>query len=149
MVESSPIEKEPEYHIYLSGQWERYAAVPYKTIIKDSLPSLKIFDPEEHQEENEGNFFRTDKEAIRNSKYIICYGPPFAMSASTFELGYFYARMEQEGEVDNDLPLRNLIVIWDKDIKPKHGKKWYSKTGFLVETPEAAVEIIKDLEGID
>lgn len=36
-----------KYDIFLAGQWEKYALIPYKKKIKEAFPNKSIFDPEE------------------------------------------------------------------------------------------------------
>lgn len=134
------IEKEPQlkHDIYLAGAWERHSRIPYKTIIKGELEGLDIYDPEDYQS---NNWFEDDLEAIRNSKYIICYANSIPMSATTFELGYFYALQRQREANDEDFG--HIILIWEDGLIPEFAKKWHIQSGFIVDSPESAVELYR------
>lgn len=137
------IEKEPQlkHDIYLAGAWEKYCKTPYKAIIKSGLSELDIYDPEDYQE---GNWFEDDLEAIRNSKCIICYANDIPMSAATFELGYFYS-LQRQREADGEGGFGQIIIIWEDDLSPEFAKKWHTQSGFVVDSPESAVELYKSI----
>ncbi len=134
------IEKEPQFKhdIYLAGAWEKHSKTPYKTIIRRELDEIDIYDPEDYQD---NNWFENDLEAIRNSKYIICYANNIPMSATTFELGYFYA-LQRQREADGE-EFGQIILIWEDDLMPEFAKKWHIQSGFIVDSPESAVELYR------
>lgn len=136
-------ERIPEYDIYIAGPWEKYQKEAYKTLIKEAFPNINIYDPEDYQD---GDYFQDDLEVISRSKYLVCYAATFPNSASNFEAGYFYHIQEKLGLLDKDLKSKKIIVIWDEDIQPNHGRKWYERATIVVSNTKEAIAILKELE---
>lgn len=63
------------------------------------------------------------------------------MSATTFELGYFYA-LQRQREADGE-EFGQIILIWEDDLMPEFAKKWHIQSGFIVDSPESAVELYR------
>lgn len=133
-------EPQPRHDIYLAGAWERHCKTPFKSIIKEALSSCDIYDPEQYQE---GNWFEDDLEAIRDSRCIICYANEIPMSASTFEMGYFYSLQRQREANGEDFG--HIILIWESDVQPEFAQKWHTQSGFVVDSVEGAISLYKQL----
>jgi hypothetical protein len=147
VVESSRLEGEPEiqWDIALIGPWEKYTNQKYKTTIKEAFNELSIFDPEEHQEDNEGDYFTTDLEAYLRTRILVIYMPSFN-SAALFEAGYFYRQLQISGLIDTKEPSRNIVTIWDdSQIEKPYAKKWFERVGAVVQTDQEAVEVVRDM----
>ena len=129
-----------KYDVYLSGPWEKHCKTPYKTMIKNLLPFLSIYDPEDYQN---ADWFEDDLEAIQNSKCIICYANNIPMSASVFEIGYFFA-LSRLSELDSNYS-RHIIIVWEDVLEPTFAKKWHARSGYLVNSIESAVSLYKKL----
>lgn len=147
MVESSRLEKEPEmqWDIALIGPWEKYTNQKYKSTFKEAFNQLRVFDPEEHQEDNEGDYFITDLEAYLRTRVLVIYMPGFN-SAALFEAGYFYRQLQILGLVDPSQPSRNIVTIWDdSEIDKPYARSWFERVGIVVQTDKEAVEVVRDI----
>ena len=135
------IEKEPQlkHDIYLAGAWEKYCKTPFKSMIKTNFPDLDIYDPEDNQE---GNWFEDDLEAIRNCRFLVCYACDIPMGASTFEMGYFYALQRQREANGEDFG--SIILIWEEDVQPIFAQEWHIRSGIMTDSVEGAIELIED-----
>lgn len=137
--ESTIEEREFKYDIYIAGVWERYCSNRYKEIIEESLPTLRCYDPEIHQD---GDFFPDDLDALSNSEIIVANISDFTMQAIGFEIGYIYSLLKSRGYTNDILPTPNVILIWDPNII-SYGRRFWERVGIIVETPQEAVVEIK------
>ena len=134
------------YDIYLAGPWEKHTeeyAPFYKTKIKNAFPDKKFFDPETRPaQKREGEiWFKDDIYGLQNTKYFVGLVPPFSFSGSCIELGIFYQmHCKEQGQ-----PLEQIVVIWPVMVKPRHDSFLKQVTKNIVDTPEKAIEKLKDI----
>jgi len=127
------------FDIFLCGPWDQYTPEKYKTVIKKALPDKKMFDPEDRPAQKDGSWFIDNYQGIKRSSSMAAYIPGFPGAVGLAEIAWFYEfNRRTVGQ-----PLENLVMIWPDTVKPDYGKEGFIKMGFIVKSPEEAVECLK------
>ncbi|MFW5871661.1 MAG: hypothetical protein ACOCUT_00995 [bacterium] len=134
------IEKQQEqkrYDLFLSGPWEQYSEVPWKSELKKAFPTKQLYDPEDHQN---GDWFVTNGQAIERSSSMVVYVPEFPFSGAGLEAGIFYERIRSSWGAK---PSPNLIYLWRDSVQPDWGKEVAKRTGIVVPTLEETIKALQ------
>jgi len=131
------------FDVFLAGPKEEFAPLPnFRSIIKDALPKLVMFDPFDQkyaQIQARGQWFDNNLLGLNHSKTMIVMVPEFPMPCVGPEAGIFWSRNHSTAQ-----PLPQLIFIWPYSIKPEWGKEICKKMGIVVMTINEAISALKD-----
>jgi hypothetical protein len=129
------------YDIFLGGPFVKHNPYDfYKQKIKDAFPGYRIFDPEVQDYQKTGDWFVGNAFALRGSLALAAYLPEFPFPTIGPEAGMFYT-MHNKGDFSR--PLEQIVIIWPESLKPDYAKKAVAKMGYVVETPEQAIVLLK------
>ena len=142
LLEKNEQEPQFKYDMYLAGPFEEHVDEKWKSRIKEEFPDLNIYDPEDHQD---CDWFKEDLMAIYHSRRFVCYAANFPMSATSFETGFFYAKLFDSDLSGGALRMREVIIIWNEDVKPAYGRKWYERAGTVVDSTDEAIELLRGI----
>ncbi|MFC1710062.1 hypothetical protein ACFL0F_00170 [Patescibacteria group bacterium] len=126
--------------VYLAGQSDEHDN-NWKEKFK-KLNGFEFHDWElDSDQTSPDTFFPDDLKALSKSDILVA-NPGNAPSEGTWiEIGYFLARnTKAPGET-----CKNIIIIWNKDRKPKWSIEFVKKAGIVVSTVKEAINELKKL----
>lgn len=126
------------YGVFLAGPWERFATVPYKTLIEEALPELQFFDPEVRDSQRTQSWFEDNYIGMKNSEVMVVFVPEFPFPMCAQEAAMFYMMNKEWNQVG---PLRNLIYIWLPETAEGRdwGKEGCLRMGVVVSSVQEAI----------
>lgn len=126
--------------IYLSGPNEKHLELKYKTLIKNALPGLIIYDTSIRPN---GDWFINDLFVLHNCNLMAFLVPDFPLPGVAPKIGYFYAYLCQCCKVSLGQPSDRIICIWPENVNPQYGRRVIERMGIIVSTVEEAIDLIK------
>jgi len=124
-----------KYDIFMAGVWEEYAPFPYKSMIKETFPHLKIYDPEDYNDEI---WFQRNYEALKESKLFFVLACDVLFPMSAVETGIFY-NMHGDGK----MPLDDIVAVFPEELGAVFGEYAAERYGKVFHTMEDAIDYMK------
>lgn len=123
------------YDIFLAGVWEEYATFPYKSMIKENFPKLRIYDPEEYNDEI---WFQRNYEALKESRLFFVLACDVLFPMAAVEAGIFY-NMHGNGKTPSD----DIVAVFPEELEAVFGEYVAERYGKVFNNIEDAINYMK------
>lgn len=148
-----------EYDLFLGGPPDRRCNIPYRQMIKDAFPDLKIYDWESYKGDD---YQAKNNDALRASRMMVSMVPDFPMPGIGPEVGYFYAIHEEriradrlglaltsprfgpyvpDEKIERTCPVNDSILIWP-EVFTTDTRKTIAQYALLVSSVDEAIAAI-------